>query len=176
MKTPFDLYCDLVAKRMQKGREMPRRFQVVIYRALREHASGAASLDPQIAYELANTLRDVIGGVAGPLVSPNVNVGGKSREPTEQSCIEDAVRYRRAVEEGLIKDLHPIKTILEAYGGGDPMKGGLSRRTVQTWCNGKEFEEITTRVSRKDQISPLMFFSGRHYAQNYTKTARGESS
>jgi hypothetical protein len=174
VKTPIDLFIELKGKRLQTGREMPRRFQIVMHRALWEHASGTRPLDPEMAGEIAFAMRDVIGGVAGQLVTPYVRPGGKVREPIERSCIEDAVRYRRAVGAGLLKDRHPIKSILEAFGGSDPMNGGISRRTVQLWCSGKEFEKVTIIGFQPEQISWLMLFSGRYFTRNCTKTARAK--
>lgn len=173
-RTLFNLYCDLKVKRIQTGREMPRRFQVVFHRALKETAVGKSQLHPEMALELANAMRDVVEKTHNILFSPVIGVGGSGRTPTEVSCIEDAVRYRRAVESGLIKDRQPIKTILDAFGGSDSMKGGVSRSAVNKWMKEPLFKSIEVTDVEKEFLVPLLKTAGIHYQRHYTKTARSK--
>jgi hypothetical protein len=128
-----------------------------------------------MAAELAFAMRDVVGGVVNELFTPIAGGTGKGgRTPTEKSCIEDAVRYRRAVGKGWINDRHPIITILDAFGGDNPMSGGVARRTVQSWMREEEFKAIKVTKSTVNNLCAFLNFSGRHYQQNFTKKARSE--
>ena len=171
--SPFDVYCDLKTKRIQTAQEMPARFQKIFHRALWEHAQGKSQLHPEMAAELAFAFRDIVEGTANDLLSPVTGSTGKSgRTPKEASCVEEAVRYRRAVKSGVIKDRHPVKTILEAFGGSDPMAGGISRSTVNKWINDPRFKAIKPGDVDKDDVVSLLNSSGAHYQRFFSKAAR----
>ena len=162
----------------QKKKEMLEvraQIQVAMENALMDCARGNAPVPPEMAAELAFAMRDVVNGVTNELLVPTPKGRGEiGRTQTERSCIEDAVRYRWAVDMEYINDRHPIKTILDAFGGDDPMKGGISRRTVQKWMIDKKFENITTTEVTAKSLLKLLNFSGAHYQQNFSKKARNE--
>ena len=155
--------------------EVRIQIQESMWCALMDCARGAVPFPPEMAAELAFSMRDVVGGVANELLAPITGGTGEGgRTPTEKSCIEDAVRYRRAVAKNWIKDRHPIKTILEAFGGNDPMKGGVAKSTVQNWMKDKEFDKIMARKATVKTLHSFLIFSGRQYQQHFTKKARSE--
>jgi hypothetical protein len=162
-------------QKQEKSLEARGRIQAAMERALMACARGEVPLPPEMAADLAFAMRDVVGGVANELFTPIAGgTGGGGRTPNEKSCIEDAVRYRRAVGKGWINDRHPIITILDAFGGDNPMSGGVSRRTVQSWMREEEFKAIKATKSIVNNLFGFLNFSGRHYQQNYTKKARSE--
>jgi hypothetical protein len=151
------------------------QIQAAMERALMDCARGETPFPPEMAAELAFAMRDVVGGIANELLTPiSGGTGEGGRTPTEKSCIEDAVRYRRAVDEGLIKDRHPTKTILDAFGGNDPMRGGIARSTVHNWMGDKEFKNVKPTKASVKTLYPFLIFSGRQYQLRFTKTARNE--
>lgn len=169
----LDEYFALRKERLKTGTEMPTQFRKIYYRALMEHASRNSVLDPEMAFELANALRDIIAGTANDLLSPETRSVGKSgRTPTEESCIEDAVAYYRTVESKLIEDRHPIKTILIAFGGSEPMNGGISRSTVNKWMKDPRFKTIKPERARPDLTKFLLEKAGEVYKREFTKKAR----
>ncbi|MDA0231405.1 MAG: hypothetical protein O3B21_14630 [Proteobacteria bacterium] len=169
----IDEYFALRKARIKTGKEMPTQFREIYYRALMEHASGHSELHREMALELANALKDIIAGTANDLLSPETRSVGKSgRTPTEESCVKDAVAYRRAVESKLIEDRHPIKTILKAFGGDDPMNGGISRSTVIKWMKDPRFNTIEPRPIEPDLIKFLLEKAGEVYKRKFSKKAR----
>ena len=169
----IDEYFALREQRLKTGKEMPTQFRKIYYRALMEHASKKSQLHPEMAIELAIALRDIIAGTANELLSPETRPVGKSgRTPNEVSCIEDAVAYYRAVESKLIEDRHPIKTILNAFGGDKPMNGGISRSTVNKWMKDSRFKKIKPGQVEPDIIKLLLKLAGEVYQRKFTKSAR----
>ncbi len=136
-ETPYDRYLDAKVERLDKAKESEKgrkQTQAAMAEALREHATNKRSLPEEMAADLCFAMRDVAEGFENPLFQPVRGRGSQGRQPTENSCIEDAVRYLRAVEASIIDDKHPVKTVHEAYGGSDIWGGGgLARRTILQW-------------------------------------------
>ena len=95
-------------------------------------------IDPDMLDWLQNAFRDVLSGNKSKFLEPQ-RTGRARRKKTDQQIklIEDAVFYRHCVEQGLIQDPEPVKTIASLY--------GVSKRAVQIWIKSPAFEHIKHR-------------------------------
>jgi len=181
MQGPYKRYVEAVFKRLEGGGDDSTReeIQVAMQEALLDHVAWRMDsekgkpLPQEMAFELSIYFRDIIAGHPNQYTTPIVKkpAGRHKRHPDENSCIEDAVRYLRFVDDGLIKDRHPIKTVHEHYGGTLPM-GGLDKRTVRRWKTFKQFDHIQPDKTEPDLIVAKMKFSGRYYRSTYTQFGR----
>jgi hypothetical protein len=95
-------------------------------------------IDQDMLDWLQSAFRDVLGGHKSKFLEPQVSGGGRLKKTDHQKrLIEDAVFYRHCVEQGLIEDKAPVKTIASLY--------GVSKRAVQTWVKSPEFEHVKQR-------------------------------
>ena len=173
---PYERYLDAKVERLEKGKESEKgrkQIQAAMAEALREHATNELSLPEEMAADLYVGMRDVAEGFENNLFKPIRRRGGQGRQPTENSCIGDAVRYLLAVEAGIIDDKHPVKTVHEAFGGSDICGGGgLARRTIEQWKNDERFAYVKPEGYEPKLIIALMRRSGHFYSRQFSKMGR----
>ena len=95
-------------------------------------------IDQEMLDWLQYAFREVLGGHKSNFLEPQ-GTGRRRLKKTDQQkkLIEDAVFYRHCVEQRLIEDPEPVKTIASLY--------GVSKRAVQTWVKSPEFEHVKQR-------------------------------
>src|SRR6266699_5414782 len=124
--------------------------------------------------ELFDSLSGLTGYLAaGQVPAPIAGVARRGRAspgPTEVSHIRVAVTYRRAVENKLIDDPHPVKTIMTAY-------GLCSRRTVQEWCARHPPFDLNLWADIPEALAKKMWRGGEVYrgANKRTWSSRAKS-
>jgi hypothetical protein len=89
--------------------------------------------------------------------------GRTSPGPTEEYHIRIAVTYRRAVEQKLICDPHPTKSIMMAY-------ELRSRRVVQKWCERYEPLDLALWAHIPDALAKKMWSAGEAYRKANQRT------
>ena len=121
-----------------------RRLQEGFCEAVDDHNAWLGSdtegrqIQPDILDWLQFSFREVLGGHKSKFLEPQNSDRAKRRKTDQQKkLIEDAVFYRHCVEQGLIEDQDPVKTISSLY--------GVSRRAVQTWVKSPDFEHVKDR-------------------------------
>lgn len=174
---PYERYLDAKVERLDKGKESEKgrkQIQAAMAEALREHYRNKRSLPEEMAVDLYSAMRDVAEGFKNPLFQPVRGRGSQGRQPTEKSCIGDAVLYLRAVEASIIDDKHPVKTVHEAFGGSDICGGaGLARRTIEQWKNDERFAYVKPEGYEPKLIKAKLRFSGSFYSRQFSKMGRG---
>ena len=160
--------------------EVIKEIQESMRDALLEHIAWTidgqkgSPLPQEMAFQLSTYFRDITAGFSNPYTTPIVKSetgGGVGWHPDEQSCIEDAVKYLKCVDAEKIDDRHPIKTILENY-GGLWVKGGLSRDAVKNWKKDPRFKDLDPDKLNPEQVTAMMKSSGRYYEITFTRFAR----
>ena len=132
---------------------------------------GMVRPDGRFAEQLPMELFAVLGGLAGYLEAGQVPVliagvstkGRASPGPAEVRDIRVAVTYRRVVQDKLIDDPYPVKTIMTAY-------GLRSRRTVEQWCERHPPLDLSVWKGMPQALAAKMCKSGEVYRAAIQRT------
>jgi len=127
--------------------------------------------DGRFSEQLPMELFAVLGRMAGYLAAGQVPVpiadvatkGRTSPGPCEVGHIQFAVTYRHLVDNKLIDDPHPVRTIMTAYGLRSP-------RTVQQWCKRHPPLDLTLWTHMLEALPDRMFGAGEAYRQANQRT------
>ena len=176
-KTAHERYLDARADRLENGNSLALRWviQDAMREALWEHAHARKVLPEEMAAEIAFQLLEVVDGYGADLFRHVRQRGSPGKAYPNDHCIEDAVRYMRAVQEGVIEDSQPVRTVHEAFAGMGEGETpiGLERETVEQWLAAPDFAGIESRDIRAHLLEPRMRYAGRHYARNALIAASG---
>jgi hypothetical protein len=145
-----------------------------------EHVFSGRPISKDIAVMLGSAFSFLSTGNNSPVCEPSKKTGQKKpkRTPWEMMCISGAIHYLRSVENGVVEDLTPTKTVQKAFGGADSMAGGLSKRAIQKWRSEPlliEYESLYTSRD-PDVIARDMEAAGKMYTEAFSLQAKAAHS
>ncbi len=106
---------------------------------IREHlllfATGdSESIDPEVAFDLASALKEVLSGETPDLFNIRRKRGDRSMRAAQISCVTDALSYIHWCSRGILSDPNPITTVSALY--------GVTERQVKNWQTAKEYRAL----------------------------------
>lgn len=172
--TPYARYVEALEMRHDEGwtLHVRREMQVALHDALWAHARDDVTLPKEMAIELLWALGELIAGRDTDLFKASRDGRGAPSgwSPIEEECIRGAVRYHRTVMSGAIDDDKYVATIQAAFGGSDPMAGGVARRTVQGWLRSPNFADV--EPYSPERAVAWLGFCGNNWLAHCSKAAR----
>jgi len=141
-----------------------------------EHVSKGRPIQKDVAIMVGTAFSFLSTGNRSPICKPTKKPKQKKpkRSPWELMCISGAVHYLRSVEDGVVDDPTPTKTVQNAFGGDNSMAGGLSKRAIQEWVNDPlpiEYELLYKSLV-SDEITRDMKDAGKMYTEAFSLHAK----